>query len=325
MWPDFLNNTGQNKLTRSLPSPLAQTVLTLGNSSSVEGRRMSRMLFAARGFARACWLLLQPVQPWAQGTSQLWAQRKLCTVSCYSAIKALGAISGAHSWGLEPPSVPSPWQGSSSSLEKPGCSILQCQALKWECRTSTELPEGFPNSLITALEPWIAAASGQESRLCHSLVTYTAPQLCLWQDENTSKLFGVGLASLKGFQCSFHVSGFASSHHQILLQQVKLIWKIKCWGIKLWHGPVRNPGWAAWSDPSSQENPGRQGLGTTAPQVPLKEMPWAVSHSTGWVCRQLLPVPTISGIQEHTAHSIQTNKIEIRRDTQKSQDHIIIY
>lgn len=80
------------------------------------------------------------------------------------------------------------------------------------------------NSLITGLESWIAAASGQESRLCHLLVRHTAPQLSVSGRMKTpASYLEASLASLKGFQYSFHVPDFARSHHQILLQLIELI------------------------------------------------------------------------------------------------------
>lgn len=49
------------------------------------------------------------------------------------------------------------------------------------------------NTLIIALESWIAAALGQESWLCHLLVRYIAPQLSIsGKMKIPGKLFGSG-------------------------------------------------------------------------------------------------------------------------------------
>lgn len=173
MQPDFLNNTGQNNLSRSFPSPLAQAAFSPEHSGSVSGPQNEHAAVGARGLGRGppAPAAASPGLEHAQGTARLCC----CEEASHSVVllcnqgfevifrhSRLGSRAIECSWPVV------------GQQQLPGEAWLQHPSAPSAPRAgparSPPRARGHPNSLIIALESWIAAAPGQESQLCHLLV-----------------------------------------------------------------------------------------------------------------------------------------------------------
>lgn len=176
------------------------------------------MPFPAR---RLCQSVLAPAEAnpalvRAEGRSQLsLALRKLCRVSRYFWLKSLGVIFRNFQPVAVQHQLPQEiWLWRSADLVS-------------ETNVRSEHASGEPSE-----SSWQFATAWSQERvldcscfrartmaLSFTCEVHSSQPLAGWKHQ-TSYL-EAGLASLKEFQCFFHVSEFASSHHQILLQQVE--------------------------------------------------------------------------------------------------------
>lgn len=180
-----------------------------------------------------------------------------------------GGSSHIRRQGPEPCRVP--WQAAAAPLSGAAAASRSARLRNERSRAGRARARalGASSSLIPALEPWTAAAPGQESRLCHSLRRCTASRLPVPGRMETPANYlerltriSVLLPSIRPCKLTPNLSaaGGADMKNKMLGNQTSTCTFLKSWLDNLVRAFI--PG-----------NSGREALARRAPQVPSEEMP----------------------------------------------------